>query len=117
MAQVSFKNEEFHGVLHFNVGTMEYDENLQLDLIVNDFDDFTKHMHNFYKRNFGQLFKNITVHTIEFTGISFTGRQGTELFSVDITDGWKRATIIFDEKKFGDISIDKIRRIKKIIEE
>lgn len=117
MAQVNFKNDEFHGVLHFNVRAIEYEDEQQLDVLLNGFNDFTRYMSSFHKGDFDNIFKTLTVESLELTGISFTGRQDTERFSVDITDGWKRATIIFDEKKFGDLNIDKMKRIKKIIEE
>lgn len=118
MAQVTFKDDEFYGLLHFDVTAREYEEGIvQLEVRVNSFDDFTNYMNNYYKGNFNNIFENLTIESLEFTGISFEGRQETERFSIDILEGWRRATIIFDEKKFGDVNIDKLRRMKKIMEE
>lgn len=119
MAQVHFKNEEFHGILHFTITAMEYDEPYQqVELKINDFDDFVTHMHKFYSNNRHDLFHGLTVENLEFTGISFVGsRDGTERFSIDITNGWKRATTIFDEKKYGDLNKDKLKRIQDILRE
>lgn len=118
MAQVAFKDDEFYGLLHFDVTAREYEEGIvQLEVRVYGFDDFTYYMSNYYKGVFNKIFENLTIESLEFTGISFKGKQETERFSVDMLDGWRRATIIFDEKKFGDVNIDKLRRMKKIIEE
>jgi len=118
MSQVNFKDDEFYGLLHFNVIAMEYENMQEIEVTINDFDDFIFYMSSFYKEDYDSLFKeSLTVESIEFEGFSFKGRQDSESFSIDMTDGWKRATIIFDEKKFGDVNIDKLRRMKKIIEE
>lgn len=118
MAQVNFQTNEFQATLYFNVVAKEYEGMHNMKILVNDFEDFDYKMNSFYTGNYEDIFKEkLTIEEIEFEGVSFKGRQDTERFSIDMTDGWKRATVIFDEKKFGDVNIDKIKRIEKIIRE
>lgn len=116
MAQVIFGKGEFQGELQFNIET-HFDGSVQVELSFGDFDDLNYYLQNFYKKNYKELFTEKNISHVELLGISFKGRKDSERFAVHLTEGWKQATIMFDESKFGDVNVDKLKRIKDILNE
>lgn len=117
MAQVHYKDEEFRGTLYFMVYQEFEDTEGTTEISFTNYEQMNNNLKMHYEGKHAELFRLEDIIEVEFKGIGFSGRQGSEKFSVNIEDGWKRATIMFDESKFGDININKMDRIKKIIEE
>lgn len=116
MGQVNFDDVNYSGKLSFVVET-KFDGSYERSLTFTTFDEFNYYLENYYTKNYKELFDDIDIYFLELLGVSFRGIQDSERFSVDFTDGWRRATIIFDERKFGDINIDKLKRIRDILSE
>lgn len=118
MAQVRFNRDDFHGEIQFYIET-PFDGGYQTELTFSEFDDFNYYLKNYYAKNYKELFEESDVQHVELTGISFKGRKygQSESFSIHLDEGWKQATVNFDEKKYGDININKLKRIKGIINE
>lgn len=115
MAQVTFDDEEFYGELHFVIET-NFEGSHNKEISFSDFDEFSYCLQNFYTKNYKELFnEEEDIFHVVLSGIAFKGRQDTERFAIDVFDGWKRATMIFNEEKFGDLNIEKLELIKKII--
>lgn len=116
MAQVNFGKEEFYGELQFSL-EISLEGSFERELTFSHLDEMNYYLNNFYAKNYKKLFEREDIHHVELIGISFKGIKDSERFSVNVTEDWNRATIIFNEKKFGDINVEKMNRIKKIIEE
>lgn len=117
MAQVSFGNKNFTGIMVLNIET-KFDGEHHQDKEFSDFDEFAYYMRMLQEKKYGELVEyEEDVYTIQLIGITFKGKQDSERFVVDMHEGWKRATISFDEKKYGDINKDKLKRIKAILDE
>lgn len=115
MSQFTFERGSYKGVLIFLVEDY-YGEPQEIELQFIDFDEFLHHMNLYYANKYEELL-DMKMHNVELNGISFSGRQGSERFSVDMLEGFNRATIIFDETKFTGIKNDKLKRIEKILME
>ncbi|WEG18686.1 hypothetical protein PQ478_09415 [Alkalihalophilus pseudofirmus] len=116
MAQVRFDKDEFHGELQFYVET-SFDGGYQTELSFSEFDDLSYYLRAYYFNNYKELFQDSDIVSLVLTGISFKGRKygESESFSLHLDEGWKRAIVNFDEKKYGDLNVDKLKRIRDII--
>lgn len=116
MAQVTFESGNYAGELAFTIET-KFDGSYERNIMFSTFDEMNHYLERYYSKKYDDLFNDEDVYHVQFTGVSFRGKQDTEHFAVNMTDGWKRATMIFDESKFGDINVEKLKRIKVILSE
>lgn len=116
MAQVVFENSNYYGELSFMIET-KFDGSYERNIKFSTFDEMNYYLMRYYSNKYSEMFDDEDIFQVYFIGITFKGIQDSERFSVNITEGWKHATLMFDESKFGDLNIDKLKRIKEILAE
>lgn len=118
MAQINFKKDRFRGRFTYSAHDIYEHSDIELDWDFGTFSDFIYYMKAYIEKDYDKLMDGCDgLEEIDLIGITFNAREGSESFSIDMFDGWERATMIFDEGKFGDINLDKLKRIKDIINE
>ena len=118
MAEITFEKDSFRGRFTYSAYAIDEDEYMEIDWDFGTFSDFMYYMKAYVEQDYEKLMDGCKgLKDIELKGISFMARQGTEGFSIDMFENWGRATMMFNESKFGDINLDKLKRIKDIINE
>lgn len=118
MAQINFKKDRFRGRFTYSAYDSDENDGIELDWDFGTFSDFMYYMKAYIEKDYNKLMDGCEyLENIDLIGITFNAKDGSESFSVDMFDGWQRATMIFDESKFGDINLNKLKRIKDIINE
>lgn len=116
MAQFTLDPTNFSGTLHFVVEE-DGEEPTKQKMEFQNFPELFKRLEQYFSRQYDKLFPFTTggFTVIEFEGISFSGREGAERFSVDCFDGWKRATFMMEEAKYCAENKEKLQKIKEIL--